>query len=177
METIVERKVMSPIVKGVIITLAVIAFAVTTALIGIEKAKNFGWVQYLIIIGGIIWACISYSSQNEANVTFGNVFAHGFKVTAVVTCLFILYMVLALKVIFPGIREQSIAIMKTEIAKQPKKPNQDSEQMEKIIKGVSDNFVLITATGTMIVFLIVGAAASLAGAVVAKKNPNANPLG
>ncbi len=173
-----EKKVMSPIVKGIIITLAVIAFAVITTVIGIEKSKEFGWVQYILIIVGVIWACMSYSSQKEGNVTFGNVFAHGFKVTAVVTCMFILYLILALKVIFPGIKEQSIAIMRTEMAKQPKqnKP-QDSEQLEQIITGVSNNFVLITAGGTMIVFLIVGAAASLAGAVVAKKNPNVNPLG
>lgn len=168
---------MSPILKGVIITLAIIVFAVITAIVGIEKSRSFGWVQYLLIIAGIIWACIGYSKEKDGNVTFGNVFAHGFKVTAVVTCIFILYMVLALKVIFPDIKEQSIAIMRTEMAKQPKQPEQNTEQLEKIISGVSENFVLITATGTMIVFLIVGAVASLAGAVVAKKNPDTNPIG
>ena len=173
-----EKKVMSPIVKGIIITVAVIVFAVITTVIGIEKSQAFGWVQYILLIVGIIWACISYSSQKEGNVTFGNLFAHGFKVTAVVTCMFILYLILALKVIFPEIKDQSIAIMKTEMAKQPKQKNQpDNEQLEKIITGVSNNFVMITAGGTMVVFLIVGAAASLAGAVVARKNPNANPLG
>ncbi|MES2776151.1 MAG: DUF4199 domain-containing protein [Bacteroidota bacterium] len=170
-----EKKLMSPVVKGLIIAAAVIAFAVVTAIMGVEKSKNFGWVQYVLIIGGIVWACINYGNQMEGNVTFGNVFAHGFKVTAVLTCIFILYMVLALTVLFPEIKEQSLAIMRAEMAKQPNKG--DTEQMEKIVAGVSKYFVVITAGSTMIVFLIMGCVASLAGAVVAKKNPNANPLG
>ncbi len=172
-----EKKIMSPIIKGVIIVLAIIAFAVYTSVIGIEKAQKFGWVQYILIIAGIIWACMGYAKQKDGNVSFGNVFAHGFKVTAIVTCLFILYLALSLKFIFPEIKEQSIAIMRNEIGKQPKQPGQNSEQLDKIVAGVSNNFIMITAGGTLIVFLIVGAVASLAGAVVAKKNPNANPLG
>lgn len=165
---------MSPILKGVIITVAIIAFAVITALMGIEKSKSLGWIQYVLIIGGIIWACVSFSSQMESNVTFGNVFAHGFKVTAVVTSLFIVYMALALTFIFPEVKDQAINVMRTEMAKQP---NYNEAQADKIVGITQKYFVLFTAGGTLVLFLILGAIASLIGAVVAKKNPNANPLG
>ncbi len=165
---------MTPVVKGLIIALAVIVLAVITTIIGVEKSKSFGWIQYILIIGGIIWACVSYSSQMEGNVTFGNVFAHGFKVTAVVTCLFILYMVVALTLIFPEVVTQTLAIMKTEMAKQP---GYNEEQAEKIMGVTKKYFVLFTAGGTLVLFILLGAIASLIGAVVAKKNPNANPLG
>ncbi len=96
-----ETNVTTPVVKGVIISLILIVFGIALYFGGQVGNQGLSSLQYIIIVGGIIWGCISYANQMNNNVTCGNVFAHGFKITAVVTVIIIIYTVIALKFLFP----------------------------------------------------------------------------
>ncbi len=168
-----ETKVTTPVIKGVIITLILIVFGLIIYFTNQTQNQALGSVQYLIFLAGIIWACISYSKQMNANVTFGNLFAHGFKTTAVVTVLILIYSIIALKFLFPDIVDKSIETSRQKMEQSGKLSDNQIDQQLSMIK---DHFTLFAAAGIIIFFAVVGAISSLIGAAVAKKKPQ-DPFG
>jgi len=104
----------------------------------------------------------------NGNVTFGNVFAHGFKTTAVVAALLAVYTFIAVKFLFPDIVDKSLAMAKKEMEE---KGTLSDEQMEQALSMVRNFFVPFAIGGILVMFAIIGAISSLIGAAVAKKNP------
>jgi hypothetical protein len=168
-----EKKITAPWVKGLIIALILIVFSIVIYVSGQTTNRSLGYIQFIILIGGLVWSCISYSKENDANVTFGNVFGHGFKTTAAATVIFIIYLVLAIKLIFPDMIDLFIENARTEMEKQGKL---NAEQIEQGISMTRRFFMVFTIGGTIIMNAIVGALGSLLGAAIAKKNPQPNPF-
>jgi hypothetical protein len=162
-----EKTVTTPVVKGIIISLILIVFQVAVYFAGQSTNQGLGSVQYLVLIGGLIWACISYAKQMNHNVTFGNVFAHGFKTTAVVTVITIIYSIIAIKFLFPDMMDMMLDKTREELAKN----NMSDEDSEKAIEMTSKFMLPLAIGGILLAFIIIGAIASLIGAAVAKKNP------
>src|SRR5574337_328992 len=126
-----EQKVTSPIVKGVIITLLLIVFGLIIYFANQEANSALQYIQYVILAGGVIWSCVSYAKQLNGNVTFGNVFAHGFKTTAVAAALLAVYTVVSVKFLFPDIIDKSV-----EIAKQKMETSGNNASDEQIQQGL-----------------------------------------
>lgn len=167
-----ETKVTTAPIKGLVISLLIIVYSMILFFTGQTTNKAFSYLQYLILIAGIIWSCITYAKQLHGNVSFGNVFADGFKTNAVVIVIVIIYTVLAVKVIFPEIINQTIEQAKENMRKQP---NVTDEQIDSALATIKNNFVTFAIAGIVFLFGIVGLIASLIGAAVAKKNPD-NPF-
>jgi NADH:ubiquinone oxidoreductase subunit 6 (subunit J) len=163
-----EQKVTSPIVKGVIITLLLIIYGLVIYFTNSIGNKNLGYLQYVILLGGIIWSCILFAKQTNGNVTFGNVFAHGFKTTAVIAALTIIYTFISVKFLFPDIVDQSLDAAKKQMESQK---NLSDEQMQQALDMVRKFFLPFAIGGIVLGFALIGAVASLIGAAVAKKNP------
>jgi Protein of unknown function (DUF4199) len=163
-----EQKVTSPIVKGVIITLLLIVYGLILYFSGQIANQTLSYLQYLVLLAGIIWSCISYANQMKGNVTFGNVFGHGFKTTAVIAVLLIIYTFIAVKFIFPDMADQAIAAAKKQMESQK---NLSDEQIQQSLDMVRKFFLPFVIGGIIIGFAIIGAISSLIGAAVAKKNP------
>ena len=168
-----EAKVTTPVIKGIIITLILIVYGLVLYFTNQMMNKSLSYAQYLILIAGLIWSCVSYSNQLNANVTFGNLFAHGFKTTAVVTVLIIIYTVIALKFLFPDIVDKTLEMSRQEMEKAG---SISDSQIDQQLNMVRDNFMLFAIAGILIFFAIVGAIGSLIGAAVAKKRPQ-SPFG
>jgi len=168
-----EKKVTTPQVKGIIISLILIVYGLIIYFVDGMKHQELSYIQYALFLAGIIWACISYSNQLNANVTFGNLFAHGFKTTAVVTVITLLYTVLAFKVLFPEMVDKSIEITRQKMVADGKA---SESQIDKTLTMMRDHFVLFAVVGLIIGSAIIGAVSSLIGAAVAKKKPQ-DPFG
>lgn len=170
-----EKKMMSPINKGLIISLILVVISVVTyiAVPDMEQQQKFGWFNYVIIIGGLIWACITYSNDLNHNVTFGNLFAHGFKVTAVFTCITLVYTILAATIIFPEMKDKAM-----EVARKQMEANGDLNEssIDQALEMTRKFFVPFLIAGMLVGSLIIGAVGSLIGAAIAKKNPNPTPF-
>jgi len=162
-----EKKTTSPVSKGVIITLLLIVFGLIIYFSGQMENKSLSYLQYIILIAGIIWSCISYAKQMNGNVTFGNVFAHGFKTTAVVAALLAVYTVIAVKFLFPDIVDKSLEMAKKEMVSK----NLTEEQMQSGLDMARKFFLPFAIGGILVVFAIIGCVSSLVGAAIAKKNP------
>jgi NADH:ubiquinone oxidoreductase subunit 6 (subunit J) len=161
-----EKKVTSTVVKGLVISLFLIVLSVAAQLLNFDTESWYKWLSTLLLLGAIIYSCILYANQNNHNVTFGNVFADGFKTTAVITCITILFTVL-LFLIMPEMKQRFFDIA----AKEAEKAGATDDMVEKQQAIFKNMFWVFIIGGIMVTYLIVGAIASLIGAAAAKKNP------
>ncbi|SFQ35463.1 DUF4199 domain-containing protein [Parafilimonas terrae] len=168
-----ENKVTTPQVKGLIISLILIVYGLIIYFVDGMKHPELSYVQYALFLAGIIWACVTYSNQLNANVTFGNLFAHGFKTTAVITVIVLLYTILAFKVLFPEMIDKSIEMTRQKMEADGKASD---SQIDQAISMMREHYVLFAVVGVIVGFAIIGAISSLIGAAIAKKKPQ-DPFG
>ena len=167
-----ETKITTPAVKGIFISLLLIVFGLILYFTNQFANKSLGYIQYLILIGGIVWACTNYAKQMDGNVTFGNVFAHGFKTTAAITAILCVYTFIAMKFLFPDMVDKIIDVARENMRSQ----KMEEDQIDKALELTRNYFMPFAIGGILIMFAIIGAIASLIGAAIAKKKPQ-DPFG
>ena len=163
-----DKQITSHILKGAILGGISILFSIIIYVFNLYTTQWLSFLSYAIFIGGIIYGNILFANQNDNNVSFGNIFAHGFKTTAVVIFFTVLYTVLALYVLFPDMVDKIIEISRTEMAKNPKLTD---EMIEQGIAMTKKLFLPFAIAGAIFFTGFFGAIGSLIGAAVAKKNP------
>ena len=164
-----EEKVTSHIIKGVILSIVSIVFSVIVYVFNLYEMQSLSYLNYAIFLGGLIYGAILYSNENKNQVTFGNVFAHGFKTTAVIIVITVFYTVIAFKFLFPDMMELMLTISRKQMLKDPKLTDEMIEQAMSMSRKYFLPFVIgfsIIGTGFL------GLIGSLIGAAVAKKNTN-----
>jgi hypothetical protein len=168
-----ETKIVQPWMKGLILSLITITFSITLYLTDLWQNKALGYISYAIVLGGIIWSCIHYAKQMNGNVTFGNVFAHGFKVTATLIVITVVYTFLSVKFIFPEMTDKIIEVAAKEMEKNK---NLTDEQVKSALDMTRKFMMPFMIGGTILGYGIFGAISSAIGAGIAKKNPNPTPF-
>ena len=163
-----EQTVTTTSTKGIFIALILIILALVTYFAKIKPNGPVQWVGYAIFIGGIIWSIYSFGKQVNYNSTFGNYFAHGFKVSAFVTAIMIIYVIIFI-VLFPDFKENAIDEARKAMQE---KNNLTPDQISQGIEMTRKFFIVFLIGGTLIGYLIIGAIASLVGAAITKKQPN-----
>jgi len=164
-----ENQVTTHIVKGLILSVISIAFSIVVYVFNLYDMSALSFVNYAIFIGGLVYGAVLYSNQNGHNVTFGNLFAHGFKTTAVVIVITSVYTILAFKVLFPDMLEKVLDLSKKKMLENPKMTD---EMVDQAMSMTRKFFIPFALGGAVIGTGILGAIGSLIGAAVAKKNPN-----
>jgi Protein of unknown function (DUF4199) len=163
-----EKKITTPVTKGIAISLILIVISLVTYFLNLMDNKGMQYVGYVIFIVAIIWSVNSYGKQINYDSTFGNYFAHGFKVSSVVTVLMILFTIIFI-LLFPEIKEKGIDEARKNMEA---KGNMSSEQIDQAITFTQKFFMVFIIGGALVFYLILGAIASLIGAGVTKKEPN-----
>ena len=164
-----EEQITSHIIKGVILSIVSIVFSVIVYVFNLYEMQSLSYLNYAIFLGGLIYGAILYSNENKNQVTFGNVFAHGFKTTAVIIVITVFYTVIAFKFLFPDMMELMLTISRKQMLKDPKLTDEMIEQAMSMSRKYFLPFVIgfsIIGTGFL------GLIGSLIGAAVAKKNTN-----
>jgi hypothetical protein len=164
-----ENQVTSHIVKGAILGAISIAFSIIVYVFNLYEMSFINYISSGLVLAGLIYGGILYANQNNNNVTFGNVFAHGFKTTAVLIVISSIYTVLAFKVLFPDMLEKVLEISRKKMMENPKMTDDMIEQAMSMTKKY---FIPFALGGSIIGTGILGAIGSVIGAAVAKKNPN-----
>lgn len=168
-----EQKITQPWIKGIIISLILIVYGIILYFTGQSQNKSLGLLQLVILIVGLVITCVGFAKQHNGNITFGNVFAHGFKTTAAIIVIMVFYTVIAINFLFPEMID--IAVNQARIDME-KIGDLNDEQITQAIEMSRKFFTPFAIGGIVLGFGIVGVIASLIGAGVAKKNPNYNPL-
>lgn len=166
-----EQKVTTPLTKGIIISLLLIVLSLITYFMDLSMNKSIQYVGYLILIAGVIWAISTYGKQINYNATFGNYFAHGFKVSAIITLIMILFTLIFL-LVFPEIKEKAIEVTRKSLED---RGGMTPEQINNALDITKKFFMVFTIAGILFFYLLLGVIASLIGAGVTKKNPTQFP--
>lgn len=162
-----EKKTTSAVTIGLLLTLVLIVYGLV---IYFAKLYTEKWIQYpgtLIFAAAIVWAVINHGKENNNQVGFGGLFGFGFKITAVVTCLMIVYTVIS-GYIFTDVKDVLMEQARNEALKNP---NADPGQVEQGMQMFEKNYTLFIVLGLLFWYIICGAIASLIGAALTKKNP------
>ncbi|RPE05926.1 DUF4199 domain-containing protein [Chitinophaga lutea] len=148
-------------------SLIIIVLAFIQYFAGISSQNGlFKWLPTLVLAGTIIWGCINYSKINDADVTFGEVFGNGFRITAIMTLIAIGFMLLFVT-LFPDYKERLIEESMQAAASSGRGGSE--EDTEKAMEMVRKNFMLFMIAGGLFMYLLIGVVSSLVGAAVAKK--------
>ena len=166
-----ENKIMSPQIKGLLIALIVIILGIAGYFTGLGFSTWFNWVVNAVMFAAIIIACVHFANQKQGYVTFGNVFLHGFKITAVVAIIVLVYTLLAFTVLFPDMKEKIFEMQQAQM----EKSGLDDDKLEQAMTMMKKYFMIFLVLGVIFGTLIWGSIASLVGAAVAKKK-KFNPL-
>src|SRR5437763_5827068 len=102
-----DQPVTSPISKGLVLSLILIIIAIAVFFSGINMNSGVQYLGYAVFIGGIIFFISQYGKQINYSSTFGNYFSHGFKITAFVTVIMIVYAIVFISV-FPEFKEKAL---------------------------------------------------------------------
>jgi hypothetical protein len=166
-----ENKIMSPQIKGLLIALVVIILGIAGYFTELGFSSWYNWVVNAIMFAAIIFACVHFANQKQGYVTFGNVFLHGFKITAVIAVIVLVYSLLAFTVLFPDMKEKMFEMQQAQMEKQ----GLDDDKLEQGMEMMKKYFMIFLVLGVIFGTLIWGCIASLIGAAVAKKK-KFNPL-
>lgn len=167
-----EKKITSPAVKGVIISLILIVFSLIIQFLNLSKNKGLSSLQFIILIVGIIWSGVSFAKQMQGNVSFGNIFTHAFKTAAAVTAIMVVYAIISIKFISPETMDMALQEARTGMEQK----NMSDDQIDTALTFTKKFFVPLTAGGILLSFLIMGVIAALISAAVSKKNPPQGPF-
>jgi hypothetical protein len=163
-----EQKVTPPWMIALITSLFLIILNLIGYVTNQLMNKSLGNIQLLIIFVVIIVGCIYYAKQMNGQVGFGNIFAHGFKITAGIAALLAIFSVISIKFIYPEIVDMSLEQARIGMEKAGK---MTTEQIDSLVDMTKRNYISFTL-GYLIFFIaLLGLIASLIGAGLAKKNP------
>lgn len=161
-----EKKITSHFSKGLIIGLVLVIIGIIFQVLDIYDR----WIQWAVLglyCLAIIYSCILYSKEMEGDVTFGNVFGHGFKTASIVTLITIAAFIITY-LIMPEIKEKAMQIARAEMEKNPKVTE---EIIDNAMKMTDKFFLVFGIVGSLFSYALMGAIAALIGASIAKKTP------
>jgi uncharacterized membrane protein len=160
------QKVTTTTTKGVVLGLILMVIGLAVYFSGMDMNGVIKWLGYIVFLAGIIFSVLQYGKQVNYESTFGNYFAHGFKVSAVVTAIMIVFVVVFI-LLFPEVKDKALE----EARKGMEAKNLPQEQIDKGMEITSKFFMVFLISITLLGYLFFGALASLIGAAVTKKNP------
>jgi len=168
-----EKKALTHVQKGLILALIQIAMSVIFYALDLTQESWVTFVTFGVFIAGIVWACVSFGKSKNNYLTFGEAFAHGFKVTAVVTSLVVVYSFLFI-LLFPEMKAEAINKAREQMENNPN--GMTEEQIEMGIQFTEKYFNVFIIGGSLIGYLFVGVLASVVGAIVTPKKGKLNPF-
>lgn len=166
-----ERKPITHVTAGLIIAALLVVYSIIVNFMGLTQQKALGLLQYALIIGGLTYFVSQWGKAHNYTLSFGNLFAYGFKATAVFTIINIVFIIIFF-LVFPEMKEKTFEIARKQMEDNP---NVSEEQIEQGLEIVRKFFWVGLVGGTMFFMIVIGAIGSLIGAAVTKKRPN-NPL-
>lgn len=155
---------------AVVTALVMIVVGVILKVMHLEYQSGMQWIGFIPFLAGIILNATAFSKANDGFVSFGQVFGSGFKATAIITLILIVWSFVSLA-IWPDTVD--IAIQKAEADMLKKGMPEDQVSMS--LEMTRKYFKVFMVAGVLFGMLFFGAIFSLLGAAIAKKKGSASP--
>ena len=162
-----EQPITSTTSKGITIALILIVISLAGYFMGMITNSAFGWLGYAIFVIGVIVSVSIYGKQINFNSTFGNYFAHGFKVSALVTSIMVIF-IIVFNFAFPEVKEIYFDKAREGMLKDG---NLSEEQINQGLEITRKFFMVFTIGGTLLGYMFFGTLSALVGAAITKKQP------
>lgn len=162
-----EKKPISHFSGGLVVGCIMIIYTIIINFSGLGADKTLGYINYVFLIGGIIYFITAYGKSVDHTASFGSLFTFGFKMSALITIIVVAFQVIFF-LIFPEFKEKIFDAAHDAMVK---KPNITEEQIEMGMTAVKKFFWIIVVGGSVFGLVFVGALASLIGAGITKKRP------
>jgi hypothetical protein len=162
-----EKKPISHIVAGLIIAAILVVYSIVINYMDLSQNQSLGWISYCILLGGLILFVNMYGKAKNNQVTFGNLFSYGFKATAIITLIMVVFIVIFFMA-FPEFKDKIVESAREGMEKQGKMTD---DQIDQGMAMFERNFILFSAGGALFMYLVLGAIGSLIGAAITKKQP------
>lgn len=166
-----QQKPITHLQGGLIIAGILVVASTVIQFMNLSNNAGAGMIQPVVIILGLLLLVRAHGKANNYNLSFGNLFAYGFKTTAVFTIISIVFSVIFL-LLFPDLKEKSFEMARQQMEDNPKLTE---DQIDQAIEISRKFFWVGIVGGSMIFMIILGAIGSLIGAAATKKQPN-NPF-
>lgn len=127
---------------------------------------KMGFIPLLIFVGLIIYTQITYAKSLDGNITYGNLFAAGFKTVCAATGIYLVFMILFLWLV-PDYKTQMLDFQRQTLITK----GMAADQVDTSMAFIKKTFNVFAIGGALLIDLIVGVIAALIGAAIAKKNP------
>ena len=155
---------------GLITALAMIVVGLVLHVADLSYEPWAQWITMVVFLIGILMNAAAYSKANNHVVTFGSVFSSGFKATALITILMIVWAFISIT-IFPEIKDKAMEKAVADMQEQ----GLDDEAIDQALGMTSKYFNVFMIGGIILMHIIAGLIFSLIGAAIAKKNPPPSP--
>lgn len=167
-----EKKVSiwkSTLMTGVYIGIVFILIGVIFYVTGNPFSKINQYLSYPLIIGGVIWAQVTYKKALGGTLTYGQAVAAGVITLVYAAVISGIYTYVLYKFIDPGLQEQLRQFTEEEIIKQGKVPEAQVEMAVNVAAKFQKPEIIFVLgiVGSAFISLIVG----LITAIFTKKNP------
>jgi len=167
-----EKKTISHLTAGVIISGLIIIYTIVLYFSGMQSNQALGWISYGILILGVIYFVNAFGKANDFHLSFGNLFAYGFKVAAFAALIFIAFIVL-FNLIFPEFKEKIFETARQNMESQGKLTE---EQINSGVEITKKFFTVFIIAGSLFFFALFGAIGSLIGAAITKRDVTDTPF-
>jgi hypothetical protein len=161
-----EKKAINHRIAGLLIGAILAIYSIVINFLNLGNSSGTGLLQLVIIIGALIFFVHQYGKSKNFTETFGNLFAYGFKTTAVFTIISIVFSIIFF-LVFPEMKEQSLEIARQKMEEK----HMPDDQIEQAINITKKFFWVGVIGGSMLFLIIIGAIGSLIGAAITKKQP------
>jgi len=163
-----QTRITSHIIKAVAIAVVLmaldyfIAHKTTLALPLAVRLLPTVWMVAGVAVSGII-----YGNQTNGSRRFGDVFAHGFKTTAMVAVIIAVYTFIIIKFVFPPSAHDIELNMKALM----EQGGMLEQEARRNAEANAKHAWIIEVSGNILAKVVLGAVGSLIGAALAKKKP------
>jgi NADH:ubiquinone oxidoreductase subunit 6 (subunit J) len=159
-----QRKPIGHVVAGLIIGGALVLLSLVFSGDG---GMASGWLPILMAIGGLVLFIYLYGKANNNQKTFGELFSYGFKATAVLTLILVVFIIMT-ALLFPEMKTKVMEMSRLEMEKQNKLSD---DEIDSAVNMLDKYYWAFAIGGTMLMYVILGAIGSLIGAAVTPKRP------
>lgn len=151
---------------GIITGLILIVLFVLYYVFALYTNTKLGLIPIVIFAALIIYTQIKYAKSLDGDITYGNLFAAGFKATCAATAIYLVFLIIFLWLV-PDYKTSMMDFQRQSMVSK----GLTDAQVEAGMGFVKKSFNIMAIGGGLLGNLLIGVIASLIGAAIAKKNP------
>lgn len=151
---------------GVLTGVVLIVLFVLYYVFGLDADTRLAFIPGIVLAVLIIVAQVNHAKSLDGDITYGNLFAAGFKATCAATGIYVLFLIIFI-ILAPGYTDHMLELARQKMVAK----GLDEDTIRRGIAGYKKRFTVIAVSAAILGNIVTGCIASLIGAAIPRKNP------